>query len=614
MPPSSDPLAPRLRPVAVLALLAAGAGAVPLQDEAPAAPGASSGDAPAGLPELAVTRPKAVYRDHAEALELLERWAAARPGAAVPVALGESAGGRRLLGLLVGRPPAPEGGTSLAARRTVLVVGGLDGRSLHGAEAALALTAELLADPDALPADLAFLCLPWANPDGLDAELAWLAGDGPGTGGRNGRALDEDLDGLVDEDGPDDLSGDGLVTHMLVPDPMGPWCRGSDGRFLVPAVDAAPGAPRYRLLREGRDDDGDGLANEDGPGGVRLDRNFPLGWRGPHAPSAPGPRPLSEPGSAALARVLDEHDVLAAVLLDGHGGTVERATQAGSHRAPDLAGTPVAVAAPTADLSPGHTDRVDALVALALGVRAEAMGAELLAPHQPLLLGGPLAWLDARGVPALRLSTWGPRLGLGRSASLTSATFRPERPRALPTELEDFCDPGCATARGSAWRAYLDGRRGGLGFVDWHPVELEGTGTVLVGGWEADGLVNPPEARLGLSVDLALAWKDAFLEALPRHVLVVEEARREGALVTLRARVERRGSLPTSFLADGPLALELGLPSSARLVAGPTALSWSPAEDAPPAATWLVHAEEPGALRLALVGEGGELEVREVRP
>ena len=35
----------------------------------------------------------------------------------------------------------------------------------------------------------------------------------------------------------------------------------------------------YRLESEGLDNDGDGAINEDPPGGVDFDRNFPHGWK-----------------------------------------------------------------------------------------------------------------------------------------------------------------------------------------------------------------------------------------------------------------------------------------------------------------------------------------------
>ena len=79
---------------------------------------------------------------------------------------------------------------------------------------------------------------------------------------------------------------------MLIPDAEGEWTRASDDRFLVRA---RPGdGQRYRLAREGADDDQDGLFNEDDAGGVNLDWNFPIGWAANGTSGRSGTWPLSE--------------------------------------------------------------------------------------------------------------------------------------------------------------------------------------------------------------------------------------------------------------------------------------------------------------------------------
>ena len=64
---------------------------------------------------------------------------------------------------------------------------------------------------------------------------------------------------------------------------------------------------------EGRDDDGDGRYNEDGPGGVDLNRNFPVGWKGPMQDPVSGRWPLSEPAAKALADLAMSRRTAAAV-------------------------------------------------------------------------------------------------------------------------------------------------------------------------------------------------------------------------------------------------------------------------------------------------------------
>ena len=97
--------------------------------------------------------------------------------------------------------------------------------SLSGSEGVLAIAADLLRAPKLLPPDVAIVCMPWASPDGLTAQLSWIRGEGQCTLGRNGLPVDDDLDDAIDEDGPDDVDGDGRVVSMLVEDENGLWRR-----------------------------------------------------------------------------------------------------------------------------------------------------------------------------------------------------------------------------------------------------------------------------------------------------------------------------------------------------------------------------------------------------
>lgn len=94
------------------------------------------------------------------------------------------------------------------------------------------------------------------------------------------RAFDEDGDGLLDEDEPEDLDGDGLILQMRYKDSeKGDYIidpRDPSGRLMV-RVPAGEGD--YCVVSEGIDNDGDGRINEDGIGGLDLHRNYPENWR-----------------------------------------------------------------------------------------------------------------------------------------------------------------------------------------------------------------------------------------------------------------------------------------------------------------------------------------------
>ena len=68
-----------------------------------------------------------------------------------------------------------------------------------------------------------------------------------------------------------------------------------DGRVLIEVDGKNDEAGKYRVLSEGLDDDHDEAFNEDGPGGVSPNRNFPFRYpffaRGRSAPGVGGREP-----------------------------------------------------------------------------------------------------------------------------------------------------------------------------------------------------------------------------------------------------------------------------------------------------------------------------------
>jgi len=124
--------------------------------------------------------------------------------------------------------------------------------------------------------------IPTLNPDGLEllSKNPWQR--------RNGRPVDGDLDGRVDdEDEVFDVDGDNYIS----------WIYEGDRTFL-----------------EGIDIDNDGEAGEDIPGGVDLNRNYPKEFIGTGSSDDPnslvyrGPEPLSELESQAMDLFAKMHD------------------------------------------------------------------------------------------------------------------------------------------------------------------------------------------------------------------------------------------------------------------------------------------------------------------
>jgi hypothetical protein len=499
--------------------------------------------APTGLPEFSPA-----YRSYGEALQLLDAMARSAPGIARRIELGDDGRGDALVGIELGRP----GPVALELRPTVLLVGGLDGVSLSGTEAVLDCVRRLLADPARLPPDVAFVAVPWAAPQELQRALD------PRAAAADERPLDEDGDGRFDEDPPDDVDEDGLALSMLVEDPGGEWTFSRDERLLARAADGA--APRFRLVPEGRDDDGDGRFNEDAPGGVVPDRNFPLGreeaWRDARA----GVVPLAHAGARALADLALGRRTNAVLLLQGnHGGLAT----------PGGAPGPGGVALPLAADRRLYQRASESFLALTAR-RQEGLQTLREARGQPVC-GAALDWFYAGvGALAVEIAPWGPQVEGGPEVVARDARFqgRLSEPRDPDLGARPLPDE-----RDRAWARWLDDTRGGLGFVDWHPVDLGGV-QALVGGWEARTVLNPPEPSLPRALEGIPEFVAALAGGLPRLEVRTQRAEREGEVVQLRARVRNVGLIPTGLAgAHGPgsagaLALELALPPGARLLAG----------------------------------------------
>ena len=111
---------------------------------------------------------------------------------------------------------------------------------------------------------------------------------------------DDDGDGLFDEDSSDDLDGDGSITQMRIKDPLGEYkVDPEDKRILVHIKPGEKGD--YTLLGyEGIDNDNDGRLNEDGEGYLDANRNWGSSWMPPYVQSGAGNFPLSGVGIKAI--------------------------------------------------------------------------------------------------------------------------------------------------------------------------------------------------------------------------------------------------------------------------------------------------------------------------
>ncbi len=242
--------------------------------------------------------PYDTYRQRSEVAAELAAAAQAHPDLVSVLTAGTSVDGHPLLVARV----AAAGSVDPDQRPAVFVGANVVGYHHAGSEAALHLLRTLVA-PDLAPesqqllTEATFYVAPMLNPDAHDCLFAAVRRQRSG----NGERIDRDRDGLVAEDGYDDLDGDGRITGMRLPDAAGDWLPHPDEARLMVKADAAKGwVGSYRLVTEGDDDDGDGSYNEDPAEGVSIDRNFPHAFPYPD----PGAGPWASYAPAAKA-VLD---------------------------------------------------------------------------------------------------------------------------------------------------------------------------------------------------------------------------------------------------------------------------------------------------------------------
>ena len=191
----------------------------------------------------------------------------------------------------------------------VLVIGGMDSSRLSGSTVATGLAARLVREAEKKPAvremleRVTFYFIPRAAPDTCEAFFRRPFSARI----RNDRPIDEDGDGKIDEDGPDDLDGDGWITWMRIRDPAGEYtCDPDDDRIMVKAEAKKRDVKRYRVLREGRDNDKDTKIDEDPPGGTAFNRNFTFDYA--FFGEGAGPNQISEPETRAVAEFAFAHE------------------------------------------------------------------------------------------------------------------------------------------------------------------------------------------------------------------------------------------------------------------------------------------------------------------
>lgn len=403
---------------------------------------------------------------------------------------------------------------------------------------------------------------------------------------------DDDGDGLKDEDPDDDVNGDGHVVQMRVKDPNGEWkISDRDRRLMVRRRPGEREGTFYRILTEGKDDDGDGRYNEDRVGGVDPNRNYPGNWAPVHTQAGAGPYPLYVQEVRAEVEFLEKHRNIAGYINHhSSGGVILRPSTTHDDstipaddlrllrvlaaQALDETGYWLATSvfdwrwpAGTPDTKPGQTwRRPDG--SLANDPRAAAAGG----PGASLLL------TPATLVQAFRRAV----VGRAFSPAWRAAADLDEGEAVVPPAEDDVGHAypayggsieytyellGIVSYASEQWRAaydydldkngtisdterlaWNDKAFGGRLFVDWTPVKHPQLGEVEVGGWKKYTTSSPPPGKyLEEESERQFKFNVMLAEMLPElEVASLEAKALGGGVFKVTAKVRNLGFIPTA--------------------------------------------------------------------
>lgn len=250
-------------------------------------------------------------------------------------------------------------GANLKNVPAIFVGANFEGNVPLSTEGALYL-ASMLLDSAQYTKNLKWYILANPNPD---AAKGWFA-KAKYERAVNDYVINNDADEATNEDGFDDLNGDGLITQMRVKDPEGKMIPSkADARIMVPA-DASKGERgEYKFYAEGIDNDGDGQYNEDGEGGINIGIGFPHLF--PREKKEAGLWPGQTPEVYSLMRFIFDRPEIAMVYTLGSSDFCMAAPKGGRKGGANLQNIKVpARYARMLDIDPNQSFTMDELVEL----------------------------------------------------------------------------------------------------------------------------------------------------------------------------------------------------------------------------------------------------------
>jgi hypothetical protein len=527
--------------------------------------------------------PSTGYHNYQALTNALKQIAGQNPKITKLTSIGKTLKGRDLWVLQISGVKGP----SPLEKQALLICGNLEGDHVIGSEVALNIAKYLVEQygkDEKVTKVLdtrTFYIIPRLNPDGAELFFESILQEHSG----NLKPRDEDYDWLVDEDGPEDLNGDGMITMMRVKDKEGDWfIDDNDPRLMKKKEDDTPLDKLYKIYTEGIDNDGDELYNEDGLGGFNINRNFPHNFG--YKPKGFGVYPVSELETQAFINFMlryvpalktQPHKNICGVLLFSKFDNLAAGTgiECGTPTFPEppIVGRPAAAMGmaffmgrrrgaqeeqlpPPTDPQPKRTNSRDVnLFTNVSNEYKEITGIKSAESEKPA--GSLLEWAYFQfGVPTFSANLW---------------SLREEEQRRPPTKKEGGAPPEAAqqttrdraamfrqfqmgarastraqtTSNDEKWLKWIDEKNEGKGFVKWTKFNHKQLGEVEIGGFQPYLRVNPPADQIpALSkshAEFALYLASQFAEITMDEP---EVKKLSSNLFELKIRIHNKGKFP----------------------------------------------------------------------
>lgn len=471
-------------------------------------------------------------------------------------------------------------------KQALLICGNLEGDHVIGSEVALGIADYLIGNygnDDEVTKVLdtrTFYIIPRLNPDGAEIFFDKLLAEHPG----NLKPRDEDYDWRIDEDGPEDLNGDGMITVMRVKDKEGDWLIDKkDPRLLRKKEADTPVESLYQIYPEGIDNDGDERYNEDGPGGFNINRNFPHNFG--YKIKGPGVYAASEIETKSLIDFMNKyipdlktqpHKNISGVFLFSKYDNLAASPgiecgEATFPEVPDEGALPISgirmrfrrpsdgeqtTRRPARDPQPKKTEEKDTHLFKNVSEKyKEITGIKSAESEKPV--GSFLEWAYFQyGVPAFSSNLWSLRkeeADTTRQGGIRPGA-RPDQGGDRTARMRQFAAgrTGAAGTSGGEtknldenWLKWIDKDNEGKGFLKWEPFQHKQLGEVEIGGFLPYLRINPPAdqiAKLSEShAKFALHLTSQFAEITMDEP---EIEKMSSNLFRLKIKVHNKGKFP----------------------------------------------------------------------